>query len=305
MNGLQERPERHENNPGSVLPSIYDEYSPLTKVLVVKPPGMITVFNDLKVNPIQAQHAEGRQAIEDKPIATAQFRGLISTLEKLGIDLVFSDTQPGRPGHTPLFTRDVGIVIGDRVLPCSMRHDYRQGEVDGIFQNISPKNIVRDDRPYKIEGGDFALLRPDLALVGIGPRTNLLGLEVLRTHFPQVEFVPVYPVREDKAFHIDTVMGIAAHNRILCVPEWIPPEILKILTDRGFDLVEADSGEYMSCCTNILAVGEGIVVAVAENTKTNKRLEEAGIQVIGVELSDIVTSGGGPHCLTLPLVRIY
>ncbi|MCL4208093.1 hypothetical protein KJZ63_00455 [Patescibacteria group bacterium] len=287
-----------------ITPHLNNEFSPLVKVMVVRPPQEITSFNDLIVNPVQAFHAQGNPvALESKPIATRQFRGLMDTLESQGIELVYSDVEPGRVGHTPLFTRDVGVIIGGKVLPSVMKYDYRKGEVDGIYQNIAAKNIIEDSRPYTIEGGDFALLNSELALVGIGPRTNEISLEVLRDHFPGTQFVPVYPVFEDKAFHIDTVMGILGNKSIVCIPEWIPDDVIRLLQTKGYQLIEASKDEYTTCCTNVLAIADRKVISAAENKQTNQRMREGGIEVIEVELSDILTQGGGPHCLTLPLVR--
>lgn len=287
-----------------LIPHLDNEYSPLLKVMVVRPPAEITSFNDIIANPVQAFHAQGKPvAIESKPIATRQFRGLMDTLERQGIELVYSDVQPGKEGHTPLFTRDVGVIIGSKVLPSVMKYDYRKGEVAGIHQNISAKHIIEDDRPYTLEGGDFALLSPELALVGIGPRTNEVSLQVLRDHFPGTEFIPVYPVFEEKAFHIDTVMGIVGNMSIVCIPEWIPDDIIRLLRTKGYQLIEASQDEYNTCCTNVLAIADRKVISAAENKQTNQRMKEGGIEVIEVELSDILTQGGGPHCLTLPLVR--
>lgn len=288
----------------TITPAINNEYSQLTKVMVVRPPDQITSFNDLIVNPVQAFHAQGKATgVEVKPLATQQFSGLLQTLIDNGVELIYSNVKPGREGHTPLFTRDVGVIINDKVLPSVMRYDYRQGEVAGIAQNISQRNIIHDPRPYKIEGGDFALLSPNLALVGIGPRTNETSLEVLRDHFPSVEFVPVYPVLTEKAFHIDTVMGIVGNKAIVCVPEWIPENILRMLKEKGYQLIEASKDEYTMCCTNVLAIADRKVISAAENKQTNLRMRQGGIDVIEVELSDILTQGGGPHCLTLPLTR--
>ena len=299
-----EYPHNHEQNSQLLTPRVNDEYSQLIKVMVVSPPSVITSFNDLIVNPVQAFHSQGKEdVVEKKPLATQQYSKLLSLLKVLGIELVYSNVKPGRAGHTPLFTRDVGIIIGDKVLPSVMKYEYREGEVEGIKQNISKKHIIKDSRPYTIEGGDFALLSPNLALVGIGPRTNELSLDVLRDHFTKTEFVPVYPVHSDKAFHIDTVLGIVGKTTIVCIPEWIPNDIINLLRSKGYHLIEASKDEFTTCCTNVLAIGDKKVISAAENKKTNQTMRQNGIEVIEVELSDILTQGGGPHCLTLPLVR--
>lgn len=292
----------HKQQP-NLVPSIKNEYSPLTKVLVVRTPDEFTRFNDSGINPICDESSKGKPLIEECPEQKKEFEGLLNTLQKEGIDLYYSDVEPGRPGHTPLFTRDIAVVIGNKVLPSKMAHQYRENEIDGISQNISPFQIIKDDRDYKIEGGDFALLEPNLALVGIGPRTNELALKVLQEHFPKIEFVPVYPVLKEKAFHIDTVMGIVGNKILVGVSDWIPKDVLNLLKDRDYQIVEADKDEYFTCATNVLAINDRRVISAAENSKTNQRLRKAGVEVIEVSLFGILKRGGGPHCLTLPLER--
>jgi N-dimethylarginine dimethylaminohydrolase len=287
----------------NLTPSINNEYSTLTKVLVVNPPERFTKMNDLAVNPIDIKNSKGKPAIEECPEQREEFNGLLNTLRQNGVELYYSDVKPGRPGHIPLFTRDIGVIIGNKVLPSKMAYQYRENEVDGIFQHISNSQIIKDSRDYKIEGGDFALLEPNLALVGIGPRTNELALQILRENFPNIEFVPVYPVLEEKAFHIDTVLGIVGDKMLLGVSDWIPKNVLDLLKNRAYQIIEADQDEYLTCCTNILAIGDRKIISASNNLKTNEKLRKAGVEVIEVEMSGILKRGGGPHCLTLPLER--
>ena len=55
---------------------------------------------------------------------------------------------------------------------------------------------------------------------------------------------------------------------------------------------------------NVLALGEGRLVAIEENKKTNHRLRDAGFEVHTFPGSEICINGsGGPTCLTRPLLR--
>lgn len=287
-----------------IRPNVHDEYSKLQQVLVVPTPNIVTSFTDLAVNPIQAVTiSNASDRVIEHPGAAEGHHTLLTTLANAGIKLVYSYVIPIKEGHTPLFTRDVGVIMDDKVIPSRLRFPYRSVEVRGLLDAIDPRVVVHSERNYMIEGGDIAMLGPHLALVGIGPRTNTEGLNLLRETFPQREFIPVLPVDPSKAFHIDTVMGILGNKLLVYLPALAPQELIGELRERGYAFVEADPNEYKTCCTNVLAIDDKKVISAAENHITNGRMKDTGVEVIEIPLSGILSQGGGPHCLTLPLIR--
>lgn len=54
---------------------------------------------------------------------------------------------------------------------------------------------------------------------------------------------------------------------------------------------------------NVVQLAPGKVIAFAHNTFTNGALKRSGVKVITFEGKYLADSLGGPHCLTLPLVR--
>jgi len=290
----------------NIIPHIENEYAPLKKVLVNTNPRMVTTFTDLIVNPIQGrvlEKMEQRGSVKELPGAAEAHANLLNILSKNGVELVFSKVDPIKEGHTPLFTRDVGVVIDNMVLPSQMRYEYRSVEVPQMLNKISKFNIIQSAEDYKIEGGDVVFLEKNLLLIGIGPRTDTNGLNILRKTFPEKEFIAFSTVREEEAFHIDTNLGILGDKHLVYLPDLVPQNIVKLLTQKGYSFVEAEMSEHDSCCTNILAINDRKIVAPAENPITNARIRASGVEVIEVSLKDILNFGGGPHCLTLPLVR--
>ncbi|HLE49408.1 MAG TPA: arginine deiminase family protein [Patescibacteria group bacterium] len=289
-----------------VIPHIENEYSPLKKVLVNRNPQLVTTFTDLVVNPIQGrslEKVEHRGEIKVLPGAAECHGNLLKVLSENGVELLYSDVTPIKEGHTPLFTRDVGVVIDNRVLPSKMRYEYRSVEVPEMLSKISDGSIIRTNQEYKIEGGDVVFLEPNLLLIGIGPRTDVNGLNLLKGIYPGKEFISFSTVRKEEAFHIDTNLGILGKKHLVYLPELVPQDVVNLLKDRDYTFVEAEMSEHDTCCTNILAINDRRIIAPAENKITNSRIRKSGVEVIEVSLKDILSFGGGPHCLTLPLVR--
>lgn len=301
---------RSEETLPKITPHIVDEYSPLLKVLVNTTPSLVTSFTDLKVNPIQARVIEKMEKEGEKPGEIKKYPGaaechknLIDILAENSVEIVYSNVTPIKAGHTPLFTRDIGVIIDNKVIPSKMRYEYRAVEIPELLSKLSPDSIVNTDIEYKLEGGDIVFLEPSLILVGIGPRTDINGLNLLKELFPEKEFIPFSTVKEEEAFHIDTTLGILGKKHLVYLPELVPLDIINFLKERGYTFVEADMSEHDNCATNVLALSDRKIIVPAENKITNGRIRESGVEVIEVSLKEILSFGGGPHCLTLPLVR--
>ncbi len=55
---------------------------------------------------------------------------------------------------------------------------------------------------------------------------------------------------------------------------------------------------------NLQAIGDHRVLSLARNTRVNEELRKRGMTVIELPVTEILKAGGGPHCMTFPLVRI-
>ena len=75
------------------------------------------------------------------------------------------------------------------------------------------------------------------------------------------------------------------------------------LESKGVDLIELSDEELHVCTPNLLPVGPGRVIVSAVNLNTTKELRKRGIEVIELDLTEFAKGGGGPTCLTLPLIR--
>ncbi|MEQ9168529.1 MAG: arginine deiminase family protein, partial [Fulvivirga sp.] len=77
------------------------------------------------------------------------------------------------------------------------------------------------------------------------------------------------------------------------------------LINRGFNLVEVPDEEFESMGCNVLAIGPRNCLMVDGNPLTKARLQEAGAKVTAYKGEEIsVKGGGGPTCLTRPLLRV-
>ncbi|MDX2342450.1 MAG: arginine deiminase family protein, partial [Acidimicrobiia bacterium] len=54
---------------------------------------------------------------------------------------------------------------------------------------------------------------------------------------------------------------------------------------------------------NTLAIEPGVVIAYQRNQETNRRLRDAGIEVLELDASELCRGRGGSRCMTQPVLR--
>ncbi len=146
--------------------------------------------------------------------------------------------------------------------------------------------------------------------VGHTYRTNEEGIQQLKQLLEPngvevlVADLPHYRGKED-VFHLMSILSPVDANLAVVYSPLMPIKFRNELLKRGFELIEVPEEEFESMGCNVLAIAPRNCVMVAGNPKTKNLLKKAGCKVtayVGNEIS--VKGGGGPTCLTRPLLRI-
>jgi N-dimethylarginine dimethylaminohydrolase len=163
--------------------------------------------------------------------------------------------------------------------------------------------------PGTLEGGDVAWLDEHTLAVGHTYRTNEEGIRQL-TAFLQPLGVTVITVPlphykgTSDVFHLMSILSPVDTNLAVVYSPLMPIVFRNLLLQRGYQLIEVPDEEFESMGCNVLALAPRECLMVAGNPKTKAALEKAGCKVTeykGEEIS--VKGGGGPTCLTRPLLR--
>ena len=101
-----------------------------------------------------------------------------------------------------------------------------------------------------------------------------------------------------------SLISLLDEKTVLVDLPWLAVETVQLLESRGLSFVEIDYSERQTLACNVLALGKNRLLAIEENTKTNQKLNDAGFDVRTFPGSELgINGGGGPTCLTRPLVR--
>ena len=140
-------------------------------------------------------------------------------------------------------------------------------------------------------------------------RTNLEGIRQLREILGDCirEVIPVpLPHWRGPAdvFHLMSIISPLDQDLALVYSPLMPIAFREVLLAHGIELVEVPDAEFDSMGGNVLALAPRKCLMLSGNPVTRERMEAHGVEVIefsGEEIS--LKGGGGPTCLTRPLVR--
>jgi N-dimethylarginine dimethylaminohydrolase len=214
-------------------------------------------------------------------------------------------------GLDSLYARDASIVTPRGLLGCRMGKPQRRGEPEAhlaAFASWDIPVVGRIDGPGQIEGGDLVWLDDRTVAVGQGYRTNGEGIRQLRAALPRDVEVVVVPLPHWRGpadvFHLMSIISPVDRDLAVVYSPLMPVPFRELLVERGMSCVEVPDEEFGSMGANVLAIAPRRCVMLDGNPVTRARLEAAGARVdvyAGLEIS--VKGGGGPTCLTRPIVR--
>jgi len=169
--------------------------------------------------------------------------------------------------------------------------------------------LVKIIEPASTEAGDMVWLDSKTLLVGNGYRTNRDGIAQLRTALSRhgIEVIPAplpYGSGPSACLHLMSLLSLLDERTALVDLPWLAVATVELLKARGYGFIEIDYQERETLACNVLSLGNKRLLALEENARTNAKLGAAGFDVRtfpGSELS--INGGGGPTCLTRPLLR--
>jgi len=244
-------------------------------------------------------------------LAAEQHRSLVAVLEAAGAEVLQLHGDEALSldavyAHDASFPTDHGMIL------MRMGKTTRRGEADvhrRFFEMHGIPILGEIEAPGLTEGGDMVWLDARTVLIGEGYRTNANGIEQVRAllapHDIEVLTAPLpHGPGPEACLHLMSLISVLDEREALVDLPWLSVQTLSLLKDRGFSLlpIEADERDALAC--NVVALGRRRLLAIAENVRTNERLECSGYTVETFPGSEVSSNGsGGPTCLTRPLLR--
>ena len=281
---------------------------PLRRVMVCSPhsagwdtPGQSSRWRDLgflhrpEFNIAQAQHDALCRELE---AAGAEVEELSSATD-LTLDAVYT--------HDASLPSDFGLIV----MRPGKANRVPEGKWHCSFcKTLGVPMLGEITAPGTTEGGDILWLDAKTLLVGNGYRTNAQGISQLRALLApkEVEVLSAplpYGRGPAACLHLMSLISLLDERTALVDLSWLAVETVELLKARAYKFIEIEYSERETLACNVLALGDNRLLAIAENAKTNAKLHAAGFDVRTFPGSELcVNGGGGPTCLTRPLLRV-
>ncbi len=247
----------------------------------------------------------------DMAEALTEYAAFESILKAHGAEVLHFPENPD-VNMDSIYCRDASIATDRGIILCNMGKEGRKQEPAAgrqAYEAMGFTILGEITGPGTVEGGDLAWLDEKTLAVGHTYRTNPEGIRQLKAFLePQGVEVITVPLPHYKGpsdvFHLMSILSPVDKDLAVVYSPLMPIPFRQLLIERGVGLVEVPDGEFDSMGCNVLAMGPRNCLMVAGNPITRGRLKEAGCTVTeykGEEIS--VKGGGGPTCLTRPLMR--
>ncbi len=272
--------------------SCFSEYDSLQNVILCEPRFMriSQVINETQ----RRYHKENIQV----EVAIAQHNKFVEALKHYGIETHILPSKKEYPEQ--VFTRDIGFAVGENLFISDMKMPIRQGE-EGILKEwlntmgINYIDLVED----QTEGGDV-IIDKNTVYIGISERTTAGAIDKIQSHIPDYIIIPI-PIKKE-ILHLDCIFNIISQSEALIYKDGLDEQQYKLLASR-FDLIHVSKEEQFSMGVNVLSLGNKKVISLPQNKEVNLELTNRGYEVIEIDFSEIIKSGGSFRCCTMPIKR--
>jgi arginine deiminase len=186
-----------------------------------------------------------------------------------------------------------------------------------LFANVETFSLKQQNRAATIEGGDLHIIREDLFLLGIHPRTNIAGvqafIEAQSKAMPKFQLITLeLPTTPASFIHLDMVFSMLNHDECMIYAPLIlnntkyhtlraivdgnnvqyhdEPNLLTALKHAGLDLRPIHCGgtseefaparEQWHSGANFFSLAPGKIIGYQRNRHTIEALNNAGYKVI-------------------------
>jgi dimethylargininase len=224
----------------------------------------------------------------DAEVAHVQHLAYEEALARLGCDVRRVEPAPDLPDA--VFIEDTAVVLPEIAVITRPGAESRRSETASTATALAVYRPLRFiEPPGTLDGGDVLCVGRTI-YVGLSGRSNAVGIDQLGLFVTplgyRLEAVPM-----TGCLHLKSAVTEAALGTLLINPSWVDKTRF-----ADVEFIEVDPGEPYGA--NCLLVGAAVVYP-ASFPCTRERLEDRGIAVTAVDVSELQKAEGAVTCCSL------
>jgi dimethylargininase len=220
--------------------------------------------------------------------AAAQHKAYCEALVALGCDVITLAAEHALADA--VFVEDIAIALDEFAVITRPGAASRRAEVASVAEVLAlHRSLKTIEVPGTIDGGDVLVIGRTI-FVGESARTNADGVAQLRAIAAAAGYT-VQPVPIRGCLHLKSAVSEAAEGTVLINPEWVDRAAF-----AAFRQIEIDPDEPHAA--NALRIGDRAIYP-ASFPRTSRRLENAGIAPMLVDVSELQKAEGAVTCCSL------
>jgi len=221
----------------------------------------------------------------DLDLARAQWDGYVEALHGAGWETI--EVPPADDCPDGVFVEDTVVMYGERAVVTRPGADERKPETDGtstVLRGLG-YDVVEIEPPGTLDGGDV-LKHGCTVWVGLGGRTNQSGVDQLAAYLePYGATVVGVPVQ--KVLHLKSAVTALPDGTVIGYPPLVDdrdvwPSFLEVPEEPG---------------SHVVLLGDDVVLMSTSAPRTRALLEERGLRVVAVDLTEYEKLEGCVTCL--------
>ncbi|RKF17285.1 amidinotransferase [Roseovarius spongiae] len=243
--------------------------------------------------------------IPDLAELQAQHDGLADALRAEGVEVIYLEgVSDGR--FKSVYTRDSCIAVRGGAIVTRLAPRMRHGEELPVTRALAKAGmpILRTLHGRAMaEGGSFAWLNPQTAVIGRGIRQNDEGIAQIREVLAHVGAELLVVDLRGYDIHIDGHFLMIAPDLALVWAQGLPFTFLEKLTELGIRTIEMNAADNRWIVNGLAVRPRRVLMPEGLSDETRAALEREGVEIVSVPYDKVQMNGGGIHCSTSPLIR--
>lgn len=295
--GWQGRTRSHREEIGDLWASsgIDSEWAPLKRVLVHRP------GEELESSLADPDAVQMLEAV-DLGRARAQHDAMVEAYRTHGVTVHQVDPAD-TPSPNQMFCADLVFQTPEGAILARPASTVRAGEERRVARRLADIGvpILRTLRGTAVfEGADAMWLGPTTVMVGLGLRTNAEAAGQIRDALAPAGIEVLTADLPFGTMHFMGLLRIVDRDLAVCWWRRTPFTAVRALQERGARVLWLPEGDDMDLnrAFNFVTLGPRKILMVAGYETVQRVFEEAGIECVTVDCSELVKAAGAVGCLT-------